>query len=584
MFLRDFVSIFIFNMVKTSLSHTILAGISSEVLTLKWPTGTDMANIPRFETTARRLRYRAIAEKLGFEKRQTLLLGHHQDDNVETAIFRLIRGQGKNALLGMQPFIPHLPECEDLFKIQASASIDMISSTKEVDESRTQDSSSPSQSVGIPISQGGTGLCRPFLRFSKERILATLAHHRIECVTDPTNFDPTLTPRNAIRHLITEKKLPQVFMPTRMQEIIKRANEDHRTARQLTLSSLSNHKILNFATESGRLLVQFPQHDADKDLPQSDSAAQQTSSLSALTSLVAPRLDTPAIEKLISACHRIYNPPGDKASFTLDGVHCSPISSTSTSTLTPAEKEQLSSILETNPTQTNLWLLTREPFRSSSVPKATFEPRRWKKRPKGVKQVSRVLSWDNRFWLRIRALNVKAFSVRAYSADDKGVILNVIQAETERAQAKEEAKPKGEFQMEKIELQEEIKTSTKSAASDPNPSTNTTTKAEAETELDFEYREPQILDTAEKLEQLLSSVPGKSRYTIPVIVDSQDRVRCFPTLNARVVGLKTETKKGTKMGIENEIDLEWEAQYKNVDLEVLKAGGWLDGEGRVRVD
>ena len=55
------------------------------------------------EETARLYRYRileAIAKKHGFAK---IAVGHHSDDRVETILFNLFRGAGRNGIIGFQP-------------------------------------------------------------------------------------------------------------------------------------------------------------------------------------------------------------------------------------------------------------------------------------------------------------------------------------------------------------------------------------------------------------------------------------------------------------------------------------------------
>ena len=55
-----------------------------------------------FEEAARILRYE-IFEKLALEKKAKIALAHHQEDNVETILFQLVRGSSLTGLCGMQP-------------------------------------------------------------------------------------------------------------------------------------------------------------------------------------------------------------------------------------------------------------------------------------------------------------------------------------------------------------------------------------------------------------------------------------------------------------------------------------------------
>jgi tRNA(Ile)-lysidine synthase len=56
------------------------------------------------EAAARRARYEAFAAVL--EQGDVLLQGHHQDDQVETVLFRLLRGAGPRGLAGIPPVRP----------------------------------------------------------------------------------------------------------------------------------------------------------------------------------------------------------------------------------------------------------------------------------------------------------------------------------------------------------------------------------------------------------------------------------------------------------------------------------------------
>jgi len=102
------------------------------------------------ETAARAARYQflhEIAARIGADRIAT---GHHADDNVETVLFRLMRGTGLDGL------------------------------------------------AGIPQRRGI--LVRPLLPFSRARIVACAQARRIAWREDVTNADPSHNVRNRIRH------------------------------------------------------------------------------------------------------------------------------------------------------------------------------------------------------------------------------------------------------------------------------------------------------------------------------------------------------------------------------------------------
>ena len=103
------------------------------------------------EAAARAARYAAFEHCL--EEGDVLLQGHHQDDQIETIIYRLLRGAGPRGLTG-------IPETRALAR--------------------------------------GT-LCRPLLNTNREQINAWAQHYDLPFEEDPSNRDVTLD-RNYIRH------------------------------------------------------------------------------------------------------------------------------------------------------------------------------------------------------------------------------------------------------------------------------------------------------------------------------------------------------------------------------------------------
>lgn len=120
-----------------------------------------------------------------------IAFGHHADDQVETAIMRIMKGSGDLGAAGMRP-IRRWGMGNEGLDAAGMQGMDrwvvrpLLSVTK--------------------VSQVGNirGVYR-HLYDRKSRILATCAAHNLEYVTDKTNFQPSLTLRNHVRHYLSER-------------------------------------------------------------------------------------------------------------------------------------------------------------------------------------------------------------------------------------------------------------------------------------------------------------------------------------------------------------------------------------------
>lgn len=108
------------------------------------------------ETDSRNLRYEFFKTNCMALNAKILFLGHHQDDNIETILFRLLRGTGSAGLCG-------IPRQRELL-------------------------------TGCEIS-------RPFLGYSKSDIYEYCKTNNIQFREDPTNYE-VKAKRNQIRHNI----------------------------------------------------------------------------------------------------------------------------------------------------------------------------------------------------------------------------------------------------------------------------------------------------------------------------------------------------------------------------------------------
>lgn len=117
------------------------------------------------QSKAREARYRLLLDWCEENDCNTLYLGHHLNDQLETFMLRLINGSGLLGLSCMRPL-----------------SFKFSSSGKKI------------------------RIMRPLLGFSKNQLISTLEHHNHEWIEDPSNFKSDYT-RNVIRQYLKEFEL-----------------------------------------------------------------------------------------------------------------------------------------------------------------------------------------------------------------------------------------------------------------------------------------------------------------------------------------------------------------------------------------
>ncbi|KAI0929004.1 hypothetical protein AcW2_004835 [Taiwanofungus camphoratus] len=126
-----------------------------------------------FEQIARDARYNRLFHAMTGIGAHAIAYGHHADDQVETAIMRMMKGSGDLGVGGMRSVRRW------------------------------------GMGEGRPLAWAGpTGMIRwivrPLLLVSKDRILATCDSNGLEYINDLTNFQPSITVRNAIRQCLSQ--------------------------------------------------------------------------------------------------------------------------------------------------------------------------------------------------------------------------------------------------------------------------------------------------------------------------------------------------------------------------------------------
>lgn len=142
-----------------------------KALQIQWVMLTPDLNLPKTEAAARQDRYQQLSQLAHDLSVTAVLTAHHQDDEVETLLFRIFRGTGIEGITG----IP------DVRSIQSDDA--------------------------APVT-----LARPLLHVSREVINQYITEQQLRYVDDPTNAETQLS-RNLIRHEILpriESGFPQV--------------------------------------------------------------------------------------------------------------------------------------------------------------------------------------------------------------------------------------------------------------------------------------------------------------------------------------------------------------------------------------
>ncbi|KAJ5713297.1 uncharacterized protein N7483_010478 [Penicillium malachiteum] len=395
---------------KTVKSWLSALGIDTQILELDWSqisgsqdqstqSNAALTMPTAFETHARRLRFQALGKACRKNDIQALLLGHHRDDSIETTIWRLATGARRAGLGGIQS-IARIPECHGIFGVSESGkSLQFANSNNNNGKGKTNNSLYSSKES---FATGGVFVCRPLLSCSKTRLLATCHENNIPYVSDPTNFDPTLTPRNAVRSLISSNSLPLALQGPRILELIRSSRDLLQVSSSLSDQLLSSRcRILNMNLRTGTLTIQVSEVPSWMDPLAAHNSLErvrqiQALSLRRITELVSPfpqnhfslRSFEPFVSRIFGSTdqipHENLNAP---RSFTLGGVMFSYVASDDNQTKSGGK---------------STWRLARQPFMKNRAPTTSFElPFPTEKMTSSRKpSYTHWALWDDRYWIR----------------------------------------------------------------------------------------------------------------------------------------------------------------------------------------
>ena len=228
------------------------------VLRMEWPQDLDPSKIENFESEARNRRYRLLGTACRQQDVNSLLIAHHADDQAETVLIRLATGHRAIGLQGIQARAD-IPECWGIHGLCRSGgygqenSRDLYRSTGQ----RTDDNTVPKTAL-LPFEYGGIRIYRPFLPFTKDRLIATCASKGVNWVEDKTNEDPTLTARNTARKLLDSGRLPDALQKPSMIALAKSTRLRVMALENSVERLLQDCDILSFDNRVGSLAVYIP--------------------------------------------------------------------------------------------------------------------------------------------------------------------------------------------------------------------------------------------------------------------------------------------------------------------------------------
>ncbi|EOO00321.1 putative pp-loop family protein [Phaeoacremonium minimum UCRPA7] len=429
-------------------------GIRAELLRIQWSKelgyGVAPKDLPNFESVARRLRFRRLGRACNFRKLASLLLAHHEDDQYETVLMRLLAGHGPAGLRGIRAS-SDIPECYNMHGTYASGFIDDQERTHPYYNSRPSrkekqylreeltaevgpetmheiqqglkgglylndelDEQTPRtrwlpQLGPLDIEDGGVMVYRPLLEFSKDRLIATCLEADVPWFEDATNHDRTLTVRNAVRHLYKNHELPVALQKPSILQLRKRC-DDKAFALDAEVDKLLGRTIIrDFQSNIGTLLVQLPTfrvprlrkgsiyNQSRREIRNEHYRALAARLVRRLISFVTPEFQVTPAAQLQQVVIRLFPHLDDgngeshssEKAFNICGVHFLPVYTSSSRSLN--------------------WFLSRAPY-LSTVPLPQCQHRQYRLREHWLRRNGERLSWpskspwkmfDGRFWIKV---------------------------------------------------------------------------------------------------------------------------------------------------------------------------------------
>lgn len=446
------------------------SGLATKILKIEWAGDVDPLQTSNFESLARKYRFQALGKACRDLNIRKLCLAHHQDDQAETVLMRLAGGHRGIGLGGIST-VAQIPECYGIHGVYQSGLLKSaqgpedqrpyqprtlymsreLKGTKECDYQHQENGNSLHGSSevrqlqlqrvltdskllpSVQCEMGGVRIHRPLLPFKKERLVATCLEDDMPWFEDSTNCDPTLTTRNAIRHIFKHHRLPRALQPEALVRLSKSISLETQFARETALRLLrSRGTVQIFEPRAGTLSICFPKFpvrlpvepDGKRDVAMQMNIARMM--LQAAMECVTPkeRVDLSGLTTAYQTIFPDYHSPMSSAkkfrnSFTVGGVMFQRLGMVVRSPSSPAFNSESSSYYAEGlgePSLSQQWLLSRQPYASDMLthPHLDIPPLDARTQSAGWN------FYDGRYWIRVSNLTSKMLIVRPlYTGDLK---------------------------------------------------------------------------------------------------------------------------------------------------------------------
>lgn len=426
-------------------------GLKPNLMKIHWQNDlgedTNPNDLSNVETAARHLRYQRLGHFCRTCRLATLLTAHHEDDQYETVLMRLLSGHGYRGLRGMRP-ATDIPECYDIHGVYQSGLVDdqrrqsplynmRLTTTQrilvkkelrhEVDpaiiakeieagltanaaylhgyESIAKGNKRAPPPFPLEIEDGGVMVYRPLLHFGKDRLVATCLENGIPWFEDHTNADQTVTMRNAVRYMYRNHELPAALQKPAILRLAERCQARVATEEAETSRLIDRVLIHEFSSSAGTVVATLPRFSFPT-VPRASSASPASRQrrighyrhiaallIRRLLSMVTPERDLSQVAQLSHVVSMLFpslaedSPPPEPKPYVICGVHFIPL-------------------IGDHPLR---WLLTRAPH-VSNVPRPSVAfhelalARRVHKHPskwKAIEDRNDTQIYDGRYWVRI---------------------------------------------------------------------------------------------------------------------------------------------------------------------------------------